>query len=170
VLKLKNPMTNSPSNVDLAPLPERRRSTFREPAAEVDLGLFGLPKGDPEVGEVNDAAVVPPVGEVPDAAEASEIPEAGHVPEASDVVEAIDVPEASDVPDASEFPEATETLETPEAVDVPDSTETPVATAPVAPEGPVVTPQQQRARHRADRAGNRRATGSSAFRVVLPAH
>ena len=56
MLKLKNPKTTSPSNADLAPLPERRRSTFREPAAEVDLGLFGLPKGDPEVDDVPDLA------------------------------------------------------------------------------------------------------------------
>ena len=75
-----NPKTNSPSNVDLAPLPERRRSTFREPAVEVDLGLFGLRKGDPEVGEVTDGAVVPPVAEVPDVAPAPMTPDADAAP------------------------------------------------------------------------------------------
>ena len=85
----------------------------------------------------------------------------------ADESEALDVPEATEAPASSE---ATETVEAPEPVGVPDSTETPAAPAPVAPDVPVVAPSQRRARHRADRAGNRRATGSSSFRVALPAH
>ena len=71
------------------------------------------------------------------------------------------MPPSRPVPDAPEPPTSSET---------PDSIETPDVTAPVAPDVPVAEPSQRRARHRADRAGNRRATGSSSFRVALPAH
>ena len=171
MLKLKNPKPTSPSNADLAPLPERRRSTFREPAAEVDLGLFGLSKGDPEVDDVPDLAVVP--AGAPAVAELSDVavaPMTPHADEASVVSAPVDepadveIPEMTDAPDVTESPDATETpdvTETPDLPESPDPTET--------PDVPVVTPSQRRARHRADRAGNRRATGSS-FRVALPAH
>lgn len=169
MLKLKNPNTTSPSNADLAPLPERRRSTFREPAAEVDLGLFGLPKGDPELDDVPDLAVVP--AGPPAVAEPSDVaavPMTPHADEPSEVIapadesEAVEIPKMTDGPDAIEIPDAIE-----DTTESPDSIETPAVAAPVEPD--VVTPSQRRARHRADRAGNRRATGSS-FSVALPAH
>lgn len=191
MLKLNNPTTTSPSNADPAPLPERRRSTFREPAAEVDLGLFGLPRRDPVVDDVPDLAVPPAVAEPSDVADAPmsphidgatvvvtvadepdsvDVPRATDGPEATDVVQATDVVEPTDVVEASEGPDSTEI---PEMTDTPDSTETPVAPAPVAPVAPdvaVVAPSQQRARHRADRAGNRRATGNGSFRGAPTAH
>ena len=140
MLKLQNSQTTSSSNGDPAPLPERRRSTFREPAAEVDLGLFGLPKGEPEGADELESV---------------------DVSELTDAVEATDVVEASASQDSPDVPDAT---------DVPDASETPAVTAPVSPDAPVAAPSQRRPRHRADRAGNRRATGSSAFRAALPAH
>ena len=130
VLKLMTPKTKSPSNADLAPLPERRRSTFREPATEVDLGLFGLAKGgDPEAADVTD------------------------VEAEADVVVTPDVASTTHVADAAV---TTDTLELPVVADAPDA--------------PVVEPSQHRARHRADRSGNRRASGGSSLRIALPAY
>ena len=170
MLKLNNPTTTSPSNADSAPLPERRRSTFREPAAEVDLGLFGLSKRDPVVDGVPDLAVPPAVAEPSDVADAPMTP---HADEATVVVEVADEPESVDALEATDGPEATDVVETTDFVgasESPDSTETPVVTAPVAPDVAVVAPSQQRARHRADRAGNRRATGNGSFPGAPTAH
>jgi hypothetical protein len=87
VLKSKTPKTKSPFTNDLAPLPERRRSTFREPAAEVDLGLFGLPERELEAVDGSDVA------------DATDVVDAASLEAASDVVAAPvileDVPEAA---------------------------------------------------------------------------
>ena len=95
MLKLKTPQTNSPSNADLAPLPERRRSTFREPAAEVDLGLFGLPKQRPEVDDAPDLTVAPAVAEASDVAPAPMTPDADAAPVRSVVA---DEPASIEIP------------------------------------------------------------------------
>ncbi|GAA1768643.1 hypothetical protein [Agromyces humatus] len=163
--KIKTPKTKSQPNPDLAPLPERRRSTFREPAADVDLGLFGLAKGDPETAVTTDLADATDVVDVSAIAVASNVVDVSAIAGASDVAAA---PLAAERPDTAELSAASDEPEPADEAgpaDGPGPTEVPEA----APVEAAAGPSQQRARHRADRAGNRRPSGSSSFRIALPA-
>ncbi|MCD2443576.1 hypothetical protein LQ757_14955 [Agromyces sp. SYSU K20354] len=171
--KIKKSKTKSQPNTDLAPLPERRRSTFRAPAADVDLGLFGLGVGDretavtPEVvgpSAIAEASDVAAEAEADERVEEVELSAVADEPEPVEVAEPVVVAELAQIAEPAE-PEAAE----PDAPE-PEAPEPEVA-EPDAPEpdAPVATPSQHRARHRADRTGNRRASGGSSFRVVLSA-